>query len=177
MIVRPAESVSAQGRLVPGVPAAGGVVAGRRPLTTAVITADVGLRHRLRSIAIARGAVCRVPETLAAAWRAAVPDHSLVFVDVARPLEGRAEEIRALAESLAARPGVLLAVCGRPFASEAERPRGGDDEECWARQVGAFVYLPGVGTDSGVALLVDEARRIFRSPRGSAAGRLPPPEP
>jgi hypothetical protein len=28
--------------------------------------------------------------------------------------------------------------------------------------MGAFVYLPGVGSDAGIALLVDEARRIFR---------------
>jgi hypothetical protein len=28
--------------------------------------------------------------------------------------------------------------------------------------LGAFVYLPGVGTSEGVALIVDEAQRIFR---------------
>jgi hypothetical protein len=28
--------------------------------------------------------------------------------------------------------------------------------------LGAFVYLPGVGSDAGVALLIDEARRIVR---------------
>ena len=132
-----------------------------RVLTTLVLTGHEPLRDRLRAVVVGRGGMCRTPASVAAAWRAANADHSLVFIDVARPLDGRAGEARAIAETLAVRQGVLVAVCGRP-AGSADLPPGGDDEECWARQLGAFVYLPGVGGDAGVALLVDEARRIVR---------------
>ncbi|MEI6239781.1 MAG: hypothetical protein WCR51_05300 [Planctomycetia bacterium] len=131
------------------------------PFTSLVLTGHEPLRERLRSVAIGRGGICRAPTSVAAAWRAAGADHHLVFIDVARPLDGQVDEARAIAETLAMRQGVLLAVCGRPFRS-ADVPVGGDDEECWARQMGAFVYLPGVGSDAGVAMLIDEAERIFR---------------
>lgn len=133
----------------------------RHPLTALVLTGHDGLRDRLRSLIVGRGAICRSPTSVAAAWRAAGADHRLVFIDVARPLDGQIEEARAIAEMLALRQGVLLAVCGRPTEAQAVPP-GGDDEEAWARQMGAFVFLPGVGSDAGVAQIVDEARRIFQ---------------
>jgi len=132
-----------------------------RVLTTLVLTGHEPLRERLRAVVVGRGCMCRAPASVAAAWRAANADHSLVFIDVARPLDGRADEARAIAETLTVRKGVLVAVCGRS-AGSADLPPGGDDEECWARQLGAFVYLPGVGGDAGIALLIDEARRIVR---------------
>jgi hypothetical protein len=131
------------------------------PLATLVLTGHDGLRDRLRSIVVGRGGRCRAPSSLAAAWRAVGAECGLAFIDIARPLDGSVSEARALAETLALRQGVLLAVCGRP-ADSGNMPGGGDDEECWARQMGAFVYLPGVGSDAGITLLVDEARRIFR---------------
>lgn len=132
-----------------------------RPLTTLVLTGHAPLRERLRSAIVGRGAMCRAPTSVAAAWRAARAEHRLVFIDVARPLDGHFDEARAIAETLALRQGVLLAVCGRPARAD-DVPRGADDEECWARQMGAFVFLPGVGSDAGVGLLVDEATRILR---------------
>lgn len=131
------------------------------PLPTLVLTGHDSLRERLRAVVVGRGAICRAPTSLAAAWRAAGADHRLVFIDVARPLDGRVDEARAIAEMLALRQGLLLAVCGRPAEAETVPP-GGDDEEAWARQMGAFVFLPGVGSDAGVAQIVDEARLIFR---------------
>ena len=76
-----------------------------------------------------------------------------MFADVADPLDGRHDEIRLIAEVLAGWPQAMLVVCGT-----------GDDER-WARELGAFVYLPGVGTSEGVGLIVDEAQRIFRGQR------------
>ena len=133
----------------------------RQRLPTLVLTGHDGLRDRLRSVIVGRGAMCRAPTSVAAAWRAAGADHHLVFIDVARPLDGRVDEARAIAEMLALRQGVLLAVCGRPAEAGAVPP-GGDDEEAWARQMGAFVFLPGVGSDAGVAQIVDEARLVFQ---------------
>lgn len=131
-----------------------------RPLTSLVLTGQARLRERIREIAVGRGGVCRAPTTVAAAWRALAAADLLVFIDVARPIEGRVDEARAIAETLALRHGVLLAICGAP-ASAGEGPGGGDDEECWARQTGAFVYLPGVGGDAGIARIIDEARLVF----------------
>lgn len=132
-----------------------------RVLTTLVLTGHESLRERLRSIVVSCGGLCRAPTSIAAAWRSVNAEDTLAFIDVAHPLDGRIEEARAMAETLAGGQGVLLAVCGRPMDA-GDMPGGADDEECWARQMGAFVYLPGVGSDAGIALLVDEARRIFR---------------
>jgi len=134
-----------------------------RPLTTLVLTGHEALRERLRLIAEARGCVCRTPATVSAAWREATSGPELVFVDIAHPLDGRRDEARLIAEVLAGRPGAMLVVCGAPSATPAGIFRG--DDERWAREMGAFVYLPGVGTDAGVALIVDEAWRIFSGKR------------
>jgi hypothetical protein len=99
---------------------------------------------------------CRLPFLDVTIGLVAGADHVLL-IDCGTTLP----EARAIAETLTVRKGVLVAVCGRP-AGSADLPPGGDDEECWARQLGAFVYLPGVGSDAGIALLVDEARRIVR---------------
>lgn len=124
-----------------------------RALSSLVLTGDQALRERLRRIAEGRGCVCRAPATVAAAWQEATFGPGLVFVDVAQPLDGRRDETRLIAEAVARRPKAMLVVCGT----------GGDER--WARELGAFVYLPGVGTNAGVALIVDEARRLFGGKR------------
>jgi hypothetical protein len=60
---------------------------------------------------------------------------------------------RGLVQQLAGRSGLLLAVCGKP-----------DDEmgEVWSRQLGVWMYLPGVDSQSDIALLCGEARNILK---------------
>jgi hypothetical protein len=60
--------------------------------------------------------------------------------------------LRRLVEQLAARSGPLLAVCGKP-----------DDTlgEVWSRQLGVWMYLPGVDSQSDIALLCSEARSVL----------------
>lgn len=125
-----------------------------------VLSGDRSLRQRLWRIMESRGCGCHAPETIAAAWRALASRPRLAFVDIACPLDGCTDDTRALTETLARRPGSMLVVCGSPPAGAASILLGGDDER-WARQVGAFVYLPGVGNDAGVSLIVDEARRVL----------------
>jgi hypothetical protein len=74
---------------------------------------------------------------------------ALVDMQSASPAEERS--LRRLIESLAAR-GVLLAVCGRPDDA---------DGEVWSRQLGVWMYLPGVDNQSDIALLCAEARHIL----------------
>jgi hypothetical protein len=63
-------------------------------------------------------------------------------------------------QQLAARHGPLLAVCGKP-----------DDitGEVWSRQLGVWMYLPGVDSQSDIALLCGEARNILRKLTDTAA--------
>jgi hypothetical protein len=59
---------------------------------------------------------------------------------------------KALVQQLAARGGPLLAVCGKP-----DDPSG----EVWSRQLGIWMYLPGVDGQSDIAMLCGEARNIL----------------
>jgi ActR/RegA family two-component response regulator len=67
-------------------------------------------------------------------------------------LEAQApESFRPLVEQLTACSGLLSIVCGN---------EGNVEEEIWARQRGAWMYLPGVSDSSNVSLLCGEARQI-----------------
>jgi DNA-binding NtrC family response regulator len=90
--------------------------------------------------------VCPDPE-------AAVAHISRSFVHLAVvDLEGQdARAFRPLLEQLAAMGGLLLIVCGN---------EGDMEEEVWVRQLGAWLYLPGVEETSNLALLCGEARQI-----------------
>ncbi len=68
--------------------------------------------------------------------------------------------LRGLVEQLAARKGSLLAVCGKP-----EDLLG----EVWSRQLGVWMYLPGVDSQSDIALLCGEARNILKKISDHAA--------
>ena len=63
----------------------------------------------------------------------------------------RALQDVGIAEEFAARPGTLLVVCGSEDSVE---------EELWARQLGAWVYLPGVSSGDALVSLFAEARRV-----------------
>jgi hypothetical protein len=77
----------------------------------------------------------------------------LALVDLQSAPPPQERLLRKLVEQLAARKGSLLAVCGRP-----------DDTlgEVWSRQLGVWMYLPGVDGQSDIALLCSEARNILK---------------
>jgi len=66
--------------------------------------------------------------------------------------EGRqGETFRPIVEQFKLAGGLLLIVCGN---------EGDVEEEIWARQLGAWLYLPGVVDDSNLSLLCGEARQL-----------------
>lgn len=76
----------------------------------------------------------------------------LALVDLQPALPDEEQILRILVEQLAARNGPLLAVCGKPDDTTGE---------VWSRQLGVWMYLPGVDSQSDVALLCAEARSIL----------------
>jgi hypothetical protein len=78
---------------------------------------------------------------------------SRMFVQLAMiDLQGRqSDDFCGLLEKLAPAAGLLLIVCGN---------EGNVREEIWVRQLGAWLYLPGVVESSDVSLLCSEARHI-----------------
>jgi DNA-binding response OmpR family regulator len=83
----------------------------------------------------------------------------LALVDLQSAPASQERVLRLLVEQLAARNGPLLAVCGKP-----------DDitGEVWSRQLGVWMYLPGVDNQSDIALLCAEARNILQKLGNSA---------
>lgn len=77
----------------------------------------------------------------------------LALVDLQSAPPPQERVLRKLVEQLAARRTPLLAVCGKP-----------DDTlgEVWSRQLGVWMYLPGVDSQSDIALLCGEARSILK---------------
>ena len=77
----------------------------------------------------------------------------LALVDLQSAPPPQERLLRKLVEQLAARSGPLLAVCGKP-----------DDTmgEVWSRQLGVWMYLPGVDSQSDISLLCGEARNILK---------------
>jgi uncharacterized protein YgbK (DUF1537 family) len=84
----------------------------------------------------------------------------LALVDLQAASTDVEARFRGLVEQLASRKGPLLAVCGKP-----------DDTlgEVWSRQLGVWMYLPGVDSQSDIALLCGEARQILKKLNGHAA--------
>lgn len=75
----------------------------------------------------------------------------LALVDLQSAPAEQSRPLQRLVEQLAARR-VLLAVCGRPNDTSGE---------VWSRQLGVWMYLPGVDSQSDIALLCAEARNIL----------------
>ena len=75
----------------------------------------------------------------------------LAIVDLEHaPLEDT-EEFREVLEDLAGMTGLLLVVCGN---------EGEPLEEVWARQLGVWLYLPGVSSGEDITMLCGEAKQI-----------------
>lgn len=117
-----------------------------------VATGDMAFRKRLHAATeLAGWQECDVPSTAADLRAAADGEYRLVLVDIANPIGDRVTDMVELAEEFAARPGTLVVVCG---------PEEGVDEELWARQLGAWCYLPGAIAGDGLISLFHEAGRI-----------------
>jgi hypothetical protein len=93
--------------------------------------------------------VCRGAEEAA---RQAVRNRiQLALVDMQAVPPGEERAFRGLVEHLTARDGPLVAVCGNPNDNLGE---------VWSRQLGVWMYLPGVDSESDLALVCSEARSI-----------------
>jgi DNA-binding response OmpR family regulator len=84
----------------------------------------------------------------------------LALIDLQSACAEQVERLRSLVQQLAARPGPLLAVCGKPDDTSGE---------VWSRQLGVWMYLPGVDGHSDIALLCGEARNILKKLNENAA--------
>jgi DNA-binding NarL/FixJ family response regulator len=125
-----------------------------------VVSGDASRRERLVAAASLAGwNRATIPEDAATLHAAASQDVSLAIIDIASPIGDRVHDTLELAEELAARPDTLVVICG----SEDNA-----DEELWARQLGVWLYLPGVAEGDSLASLCIEARRL----QGGMAPRL-----
>jgi hypothetical protein len=127
---------------------------GRMPgvMKCLAVSGDRGIRNRLESVAELSGwSSCEAPADVAELGASVDGDFQLVIVDIASPLGDRVNDTVELAEEFAARPGTLLVVCGSEDSVE---------EELWARQLGAWVYLPGVSSGDALVSLFADARRV-----------------
>lgn len=91
--------------------------------------------------------VCDVKSAWRTSWDSS---YALAIVDHETANE-RTAQVREFAEHVASRPNTLLVVCGTPEKVE---------EELWARQNGAWMYLPGVGPDADLGTICAEALSI-----------------
>ncbi len=78
-------------------------------------------------------------------------EFSLAIVDLQDCTLPETEQLRQLSASRIATPGCLLIVCGN---------QGDPQEELWARQLGAWLYLPGVSPGCDVATLCQQAHEV-----------------
>jgi hypothetical protein len=83
----------------------------------------------------------------------------LALIDLQSASASQAPSLKKLVEQLASRR-LLLAVCGKPDDPQVE---------VWSRQLGVWMYLPGVDSQSDVALLCAEARHVLDKLGGFAA--------
>jgi DNA-binding response OmpR family regulator len=138
--LRPATSPLTRGGRMPGL------------MRCLVVTGERGFRNRLHSATeLAGWEECDAPESSVELQSVVDEEYQLVLVDIANPLGERVSDTVELAEEFASRPGTLVVVCG---------PEDGIDEELWARQLGAWVYLPGAIAGDGLISLCTEAGRL-----------------
>jgi DNA-binding response OmpR family regulator len=117
-----------------------------------VVSGDRGLRKRLEAVSELSGwPACDAPADAGELGSAVEGEYQLVIVDIAHPIGDRVNDSIEVAEEFAGRPGTLLVVCGSDESV---------DEELWARQLGAWVYLPGVSSGDALVSLFSDARRV-----------------
>ena len=81
----------------------------------------------------------------------------LAIVDLESDLTG---EFHDLLEQYSSPSGLLTMVCG----TDADM-----DEEIWVRQMGAWLYLPGVTESTNITLLCGEAKHIVKRMHAAAS--------
>jgi hypothetical protein len=83
----------------------------------------------------------------------------LAWIDVA--VATATKPFRELCQAVAALPGVLLVVCGHEQNAE---------EEIWARQLGVWLYLPGVSLEhaSDISLVCEQAQLVAGNAKTSS---------
>lgn len=97
-------------------------------------------------------------------WRRTMVQLAMIDLDGAAGEAG--QQLREFVEALSRESGILSIVCGR---------EGKPQEEIWARQLGIWLYLPGVVPSSDLTVLCGEARHLterLAATRGTA-GRVP----
>ena len=75
----------------------------------------------------------------------------LAMIDLENPGGDVPRAFREVVADIAGTKGILAVVCGH---------EGDIHEEIWARQLGVWLYLPGVGDGDDISLLCSEARQI-----------------
>ena len=126
-----------------------------------VVTGDSALKRRCEvAVELAGWLECAAPKTADELLQAVDREFQLVIVDIASPLGERVNDSLELAEEMAARPDTLVVICGSQHSV---------DEELWARQLGVWLYLPGVRDGDSLTSLCVEARRL-RTPAPSSVG-------
>jgi hypothetical protein len=119
-----------------------------------VVSVDAPRRDALASAAADEGwhpVVCADARNASAASRRLLL--GLALIDLERPGGGTPSEFCELTRQLAAAPELLVVVCGHQ-----------DDrrEEIWARGLGTWLYLPGIGPRDQVATICREAMTVSR---------------
>ena len=127
-------------------------VRGPGVIKSLVVSGDRMLRNRLEAVSELSGwPACDAPADAEEVGAAVEGEYQLVIVDIAHPIGDRVNDSIEIAEEFAGRPGTLLVVCGSDDSV---------DEELWARQLGAWVYLPGVTSGDALVSLFSDARRV-----------------
>ena|GEM_PF-2025722 len=90
----------------------------------------------------------------------------LAVVDLQRSNHVPREHLEKLIETLAASGNMLLVVCG---------DEGNLDQEIWARQIGVWMYVPGINHGSDLKTLLGEAHCLAQR-MGLPTGAIPKTE-
>jgi DNA-binding NtrC family response regulator len=118
-----------------------------------IVSPDTHRRESLSRAAVENGwttVVCGDADT--ARHRAGRIAVKLAIVDLERPSTAESAKLRQFTAELAQAGGPLLVVCGA---------EGDAKQEVWARQLGAWLYLPGVAVDEAMAILSEQARFLI----------------
>ncbi len=128
-----------------------------------IVSGSNGRREMLSRAAMESGwssVVCADSDTARhMAGRIAV---KLAIVDLERPSLAELDGLRELSAELVRMGGPLLVVCGAD---------GDAQQEIWARQLGAWLYLPGMAGVDAMSTLCSEARQVVEKANSNGFDR------